>query len=101
MTLTTARVDARVQLDSGTVLRLLPAPTPRWPDLLTVHSDADRTLFSGKVRAKSMLAITCIDKGSSAGLAAIAGKARWDPSRVKAKTRGCKLAVDAGFLLVM
>ena len=53
VTLTTARVDARVQLDSGAVLRLLPAPTPRWPDLLTVHSDADRMLFSGKVRRQS------------------------------------------------
>ena len=50
VTLTTARVDARVELDSGTVLRMLPAPTPRWPDLLTVHSDADRMLFSSKVR---------------------------------------------------
>ncbi len=49
VTLTTARVDARVQLDSGAVLRMLPAPTPRWPDLLTVHSDVDRMLFSGKV----------------------------------------------------
>jgi len=53
VTLTTARVDARVQLDSGAVLRMLPAPTPRWPDLLTVHSDVDRMLFSGKVCASA------------------------------------------------
>ncbi len=67
MTLTTARVDARVQLDSGTVLRLLPAPTPRWPDLLTVHSDSDRTLFSGKVRHQSILSVAFTYEGGSAG----------------------------------
>ena len=47
--LTVAKSDSSIQLDSGTQLRLIPSPTPRWPDLLSVSSDADHILFSSKV----------------------------------------------------
>ena len=49
VTLTVAKSDSSIELDSGALLRLIPCPTPRWPDLLALSSDADRILFSSKV----------------------------------------------------
>ena len=53
VTLTVAKSDSSLKLDSGALLRLIPCPTPRWPDLLAVSSDADRILFSSKVVSTS------------------------------------------------
>ena len=55
VTLTAAKSDSSIELDSGALLRLIPCPTPRWPDLLSVSSDADRILFSSKVAAAKAL----------------------------------------------
>ena len=51
VTLTTAKPGSVLELSADHLLRLLPTPTPRWPDLLAVYSSADRILFSSKLFA--------------------------------------------------
>ena len=33
----------------GGALKLIPCPTPRWPDLLVAYSPSDRLLFTSKL----------------------------------------------------
>ncbi|KAK9827610.1 hypothetical protein WJX81_005946 [Elliptochloris bilobata] len=50
-TLHAARSADGVAVGRNGRLRLLPLPTPRWPDLLVVHSAEDRLLFTSKLFA--------------------------------------------------
>ena len=49
----------------GGSLKLIPCPTPRWPDLLVAYSPADRLLFTSKLfsahvrRADAFISLVC------------------------------------------
>ncbi len=38
-----------IQVGQETVLKLIPCPTPRWPDLLVAYSPSDRLVFTSKL----------------------------------------------------
>jgi flavorubredoxin len=47
--LVAARSGASLELGEETSLKLIPCPTPRWPDLLVAYSPSDRLLFTSKL----------------------------------------------------
>jgi flavorubredoxin/flavin reductase (DIM6/NTAB) family NADH-FMN oxidoreductase RutF len=54
-------------------LRLLPAPTPRWPDLLLVFDTETKVLFTGKLFSAHVSPKVAAGGGSEAGEAAAEG----------------------------
>ena len=44
--LVTITRSSELRLSTGSTLRFIPISTPRWPDLVAVYSEADKTLFS-------------------------------------------------------
>jgi flavorubredoxin len=44
-----ARSGESLEVGGETRLKLIPCPTPRWPDLLVVYSPAERLLFTSKL----------------------------------------------------
>jgi hypothetical protein len=69
VSLNVAKPGATLELAPDHSLRFLPAPTPRWPDLLTVYSDADRLLFTSKLFSAH---VSPGNLGGAAGAAAAA-----------------------------
>ncbi|CAL8463910.1 g3445 [Coccomyxa elongata] len=47
--LVAARSGGSLEVGQETVLKLIPCPTPRWPDLLVAYSPGDRLLFTSKL----------------------------------------------------
>ena len=47
--LVAARSGGSLEVGDQTLLKLIPCPTPRWPDLLVAYSPSDRLLFTSKL----------------------------------------------------
>ncbi len=47
--LVAARSGASLEVGTEIALKLIPCPTPRWPDLLVAYSPGDRLLFTSKL----------------------------------------------------
>lgn len=47
--LVAARSGSSLEVGEETSLKLIPCPTPRWPDLLVAYSPSDRLIFTSKL----------------------------------------------------